>query len=157
MCLRIPLIIEENQSAFVLGRLIMDNNLLSSDVFYFMNHNKAKKRGYMALKLDMSKAYDRIKWDFLQIIMSKFLFSQRWISCIMKCVSSTTYQFMVNGELTNTVIPQRGIRQANAVPIPLVCWRVGGRDQKSIWEQNAARDNHSQKRSYHHPLVLYRW
>lgn len=65
----LPLIIEENQSAFVLGRLITDNILLSSEVFHFMNHNKAKKRGYMALKLDMSKAYDRIEWDFLRIIM----------------------------------------------------------------------------------------
>lgn len=101
----LPLIIKENQSAFVPGRLITDNILLSSEVFHFMNHNKAKKRGYMTLKLDMSKAYDRIEWDFLQTIMEKLGFSQRWISCIMKCVSTTSYQFMINGDLTNTVFP----------------------------------------------------
>lgn len=51
----LPSIIDENQSAFVSGRLITDNILLSSENFDFMNHNQAKKRGYMALTLDMSK------------------------------------------------------------------------------------------------------
>lgn len=59
----LPHIIDENQSAFVSGRLITDNILLSSEVFHYMNHNQAKKRGFMALKLDMSKAYDRMEWD----------------------------------------------------------------------------------------------
>lgn len=70
----LPSIIDENQSAFVPGRLISDNILLSSEVFHFMHHNQAKKRGYMALKLDMSKAYDRVEWDFLSSTMIKMGF-----------------------------------------------------------------------------------
>lgn len=57
----LPTIIDENQSAFVPGRLITDNILLSSEVFHSMRLNQARKRGSMSLKLDMSKAYDRME------------------------------------------------------------------------------------------------
>lgn len=54
-------IVEDNQSAFILGRLITDNVLLASEVFHFMKTSSARKRGFMVLKLDMSKAYDRVE------------------------------------------------------------------------------------------------
>lgn len=47
----LPDIIDENQSAFVPGRLITDNILLSSEVFHYMKHNHAKKRGILAPSL----------------------------------------------------------------------------------------------------------
>lgn len=52
----LPDIIEDNQSAFVHGRLISDNILLGSEVFHFIRTSSARKHGFMALKLDMSKA-----------------------------------------------------------------------------------------------------
>lgn len=56
----LPDITDENQSAFVPGWLITDNILMSLEIFHHMRHNHAKKRGLMALKLDMSNAYDRL-------------------------------------------------------------------------------------------------
>ncbi|GAA0184344.1 hypothetical protein LIER_31632 [Lithospermum erythrorhizon] len=55
-------IICEAQSVFLLGRVISDNILIAHEVLHYMNHNKGKKNSYIALKLDMSKAYDRVEW-----------------------------------------------------------------------------------------------
>ena len=52
----------ETQSAFVLGRLITDNILIAFEHFQFMRKKSKGIRGFMALKLDMSKAYDIIEW-----------------------------------------------------------------------------------------------
>lgn len=107
----LSLIIDDNQSAFVQGRLIYDNILLSSEVFHFLQHNQARKRGYMAFKLDMSKAYDRVEWEFLSYIMTKIGFPSRWINY----VSSVTYSFLVNGVLFDIVVPKRRLCQGDPI------------------------------------------
>ncbi len=44
----------------------------------------------MAMKLDMSKAYNRVKWPFLKVAMTKMGFARRWIDLIMECVITPT-------------------------------------------------------------------
>lgn len=71
------------------------------------------KPGYMAIKLDMSKAYDRVEWAFLKEIMKKLGFVERWISLLMTCVRSGTYFVLVNGTPMGSISPSRGLRQGD--------------------------------------------
>ena len=53
-----PHIITEHQSAFTKDHLISDNILIAFESLHCLHHHKSSKDGFMALKLDMSKAYD---------------------------------------------------------------------------------------------------
>ncbi|MCI42480.1 RNA-directed DNA polymerase (Reverse transcriptase), partial [Trifolium medium] len=69
------------------------------------------KVGDVALKLDISKAYDRIDWDYLRGFMIKMGFCTQWVSWIMMCVESVDYNVIVNDRLVGPITPGRGLRQ----------------------------------------------
>lgn len=70
------------QAAHVQGRQISYNIQLAQEIIHLMKLKKEVK-GFLALKLDMSKAFDRIKWSFLMDVMQKIGFSQEWCSLII--------------------------------------------------------------------------
>jgi hypothetical protein len=109
----LPDVISLAQSAFVPGRLISDNILLAYEFSHHMRGRRKGNRGFAAIKLDMSKAYDRVEWHFLEDMMSKMGFCRRWIDLIMKCVSTVRYRIRVNGELSNELVPERGLQQVD--------------------------------------------
>ena len=111
----LPNIISETQSAFVPGRLISDNILIAFETLHHMKLMKGNKQGYMALKLDMSKAYDRVKWAFLESIMLQMGFTESWVSMIMECVHTVSYFVLINGEPKGFFHPTRGLRQGDPI------------------------------------------
>ena len=78
-----------------------------------MHHNKIRRDGAMTLKLDMSKAYDRVEWRFLEKIMSQMGFHQKWISLMTECISTVSYSILLNGEPHGYIQPSRGLRQGD--------------------------------------------
>ena len=104
-------IISPTQNAFVSGRLITDNILVAYETLHTMHARKKGKKGTLALKLDISKAYDRVEWQFLQGIMEKMGFPTQWIERVMSCVTTASFSILVNGKPYVMVHPSRGIRQ----------------------------------------------
>ncbi|KAK2638860.1 hypothetical protein Ddye_026655 [Dipteronia dyeriana] len=78
-------IISQHQSAFVPRKLITDNMVIGFECIHYLRNKRDRKKGYTALKLDMSKAYDRVEWSFLKVIMERLEFEEGWISLVMKC------------------------------------------------------------------------
>ena len=73
-------IISEAQSAFIVDRVITDNILIAFETLHHMKTQCSGKTGLMALKLDMSKAYDRVEWVFLEKILLKMGFKELWVA-----------------------------------------------------------------------------
>ena len=106
-------IISENQSAFLPGRAIADNFLITHEILHYLKGSDARKHCYMAVKTDMSKAYDGLEWDFIRQVLEKLGFAPVWINWVMQCISTVSYFFIVNDSALGNVTPSRGIRQGD--------------------------------------------
>jgi hypothetical protein len=101
----LPEIISPSQSAFMPGHMITDNELLAYELMHHLNNKRRGVGRLAAIKLDMSKAYDRVEWPFLMKIMQRMGFQERWVNLIMKCITTVSYRIKVNGEYTDCFSP----------------------------------------------------
>lgn len=90
-CLKrtLPSIISSLQTAFVLGRNIKENSIITHEMFHYLKISPRKK-GQVALKLNMEKAFGYTEWNFLFIIMRALGYSSTWINLIRECITMAT-------------------------------------------------------------------
>ena len=106
-------LVSEFQSAFIPGRLITDNALVAFEIQHYLRLKRTGKTGYVAFKIDMSKAYDRIEWDYLRRMLHRMGFTDRWVNLLMSCVTSVKFWVNSAGGLLGPILPSRGLRQGD--------------------------------------------
>ncbi|KAG6417983.1 hypothetical protein SASPL_120180 [Salvia splendens] len=106
----IPFIIGPTQTSFVAGRHITNNVVIAQEAVHSMQR-KTGKKGIMALKVDLEKAYDRATWAFLFDTLNEAKLPAALLDVIMTCVSTSSMQVLWNGSLTGEFTPSRGLRQ----------------------------------------------
>ncbi|KAK4252645.1 hypothetical protein QN277_014390 [Acacia crassicarpa] len=102
------------QASFIRGRQIQDNLIVGQEVLHTMKKARGR-RGFMALKIDLEKAYDRLSWRFIQQTLIMAGLDRGLINLILDCVSSASYNVLWNGEKTEYFKPGRGIRQGDPI------------------------------------------
>nr|GEY89195.1 RNA-directed DNA polymerase, eukaryota [Tanacetum cinerariifolium] len=98
------------QTAFVSNRQILDGPFIINELLSWC---KRKKKHAMFFKVDFAKAYDSVRWDFLDDILPSFGFGSKWISWISGCFSSTMASVIVNGSPTSEFHVQCGLKQGD--------------------------------------------
>lgn len=101
------------QSSFVPNRQSSDNIIVVQEVFHSMRR-KSRAKGWMAIKIDLEKAYDRIKWHFVKDTLEDIGILEKLVTLIWHCISSSSMHMLWNGEVLDEFSPSRsGIRQGD--------------------------------------------
>jgi hypothetical protein len=95
------------------GRSIIDNALIAIEIIHILKRKSRGAKGELALKIDISKAYDKVEWSFLKGVLVRMGFSDTWVQWMMLCVSSVNYSALVNYEKVGPIHPGRGLRQGD--------------------------------------------
>ena len=107
----IPEIISPSQSAFVQGRSIADNVLITQDLMINYHHDNGPPR--CALKIDIKNAYDTISWSCIMDILSSMGTPAYLMRCIKVCITTPSFCVSINGELARFFSSKRGLRQGD--------------------------------------------
>ena len=100
------------QAAFVPGRKGINNAIIAQEII----HTLSKKWGkvcYMALKIDLEKAYNKLEWNFIRDTLIRVHMPADLIDIIMSCISTVSTSLLFNVEALDLIYPSRGIRQGN--------------------------------------------
>ncbi|GJX64794.1 RNA-directed DNA polymerase, eukaryota [Tanacetum coccineum] len=103
-------IVNEVQSAFITDRQILDGPFILNEVIQWC---KLKKKQSLIFKVDFEKAYDSVRWDFLDDVLKKFGFGNKWCAWIQSCLRSSRGSIIINGSPTEEFQFFKGLKQGD--------------------------------------------
>ncbi|GJY58810.1 putative RNA-directed DNA polymerase, eukaryota, reverse transcriptase zinc-binding domain protein, partial [Tanacetum coccineum] len=115
--------ISAEQSDFIKGRNILDSPfILNKALAWYRN----RKRRLMIFKVDFEKAFDSVRWDYLDSIMEKIGFGNKWRSWIHGCFFNARSSVLVNGSPTSEFDLYRGLKQGDPLSLFLFILSMEG-------------------------------
>lgn len=117
-------IVANTQSTFILNRNILDEVVIIDEV---VDWAKRRNRKGIVFKIDFEKAYDSVKWSFIEYMMRRF--GEKWISWIKACVFASSLSILMNGSPTEEIHIKRGLKQGDPLAsflFLLVAEGIGG-------------------------------
>ena len=112
-------IISIEQRGFVRDRNISDCIILASEAINSLDRNQFG--GNIALKVDISKAFDTLDWNFLVLVLSNFGFETTFIDWILAILKFARLSILVNGRAVGFFACSRGVRQGDPLSPMLFC------------------------------------
>lgn len=104
----LPLMISKSQSAFIPGRLLAENVLLDTDLVNGYHNHSLSPRGM--LKIDLRKAFDCVRWDFILASLRALAVPESFILLISECLTTASFSVSVNGVSGGFFNSTKGIR-----------------------------------------------
>nr|CAA66812.1 non-ltr retrotransposon reverse transcriptase-like protein [Arabidopsis thaliana] len=104
-------VISPSQSAFLPGRLLSENVLLATEIVHGYNTKNISSRGM--LKVDLRKAFDSVRWDFIISAFRALAVPEKFVCWINQCISTPYFSVMVNGSSSGFFKSNKGLRQGD--------------------------------------------
>lgn len=106
----VPQLVSSNQCSFIPGRQMHDNVIILQEVIHLM-HKKSMGPGWIVLKVDLEKAYDRIRWDFILETLRQANFPSQWCSIVDTYLCYACMRVLWNNKVSDSFLPTRGVCQ----------------------------------------------
>ncbi|XP_062088542.1 uncharacterized protein LOC133795108 [Humulus lupulus] len=113
----LPSLVGQNQGAFVQGRSIAHNVMILQDIL--KNYRRKNTYPRCTIKIDISKAYDTVDWNFIEDLLNALNMPSRFVQLVMTCIRSTTYSLLMNGRIQGGFQGAKGLRQGDPLS-PLI-------------------------------------
>jgi hypothetical protein len=103
-------LVSQAQNAFIKKRCIHDNFLYVQRVIQMLHK---KKQQALFIKLDISKAFDCVGWQYLLEVLTALGFSTKWRNWISSILGTSSSRIIINGRTTQNIKHAKGLRQGD--------------------------------------------
>lgn len=100
--------------AFIPKRQGQDNIIVPQEIFHSMRHRRGQK-GWMDIKIDLEKASDHLRWDFIKKILVNIGMPPNIVELLWFCISTSKMRLIWNRDVLDEFSPSRGIRQGDPI------------------------------------------